>query len=105
MLEHYCYGNAMALCTSLHKLNRVLANFDNEDFENVRRLMSFRKFVESKDFETRIKLLTDDEYFRKELETCVTDFHDYIYRFHAFLKCLHVLVSDLPGSPLGKQVC
>lgn len=43
MMEHFCYGNAMALCSLDKKeVKEVLNIFKHEDFENVRHLKSFR---------------------------------------------------------------
>lgn len=43
MMEHFSYGNAMALC-QLEKtaVKNVLADFNHKDCENVRHLLSFR---------------------------------------------------------------
>lgn len=104
MLEHYSYGNAMSLCTKAENVERILNNFHHEDCENVRRLMSFRQFVESEDYAVRIKLLEDDAFFKIQLRQCILAFHEYMLCFHVMLICLHGLVFDLPGAPLGKQV-
>lgn len=104
MVEHYSYGNAMSLCTNAGNIDTILNNFDHEDCESVRRLMSFRQLVESKDYAVRIKLLEDDDFFKVELCNYVLDFHEYILCFHIMLICVQGLVSDLPGAPLGKQV-
>lgn len=104
MLEHFSRGNVMALCTNLENLNTILSDFTHEDCENVRRLLSFRKLVENSPMEERIKLLTDTDYFLKVLKKELKKTNEYIDNFHLFLRCLHVLVQDLPKSSLGKQV-
>ncbi|CAG9759784.1 unnamed protein product [Ceutorhynchus assimilis] len=104
MMEHFCNGNAMALCQVEKKdVKEILQKFTHEDFENVRHLLSFRKFVESEPYENRILLLTDDEYFKVIVFEKIVIIQRYIRRLHIFLKCLHTLVSDLPGAPLGKN--
>lgn len=105
MMEHFCYGNAMVLCNLDKKETKYLIqNFDHDSLENVRHLKSFRKLVESESYENRIKLLTDDEYFRTVLNEEVIKLQRYIRRMHIFLHCLLILVEDLPKAPLGKQV-
>lgn len=104
MLEHYSYGNAMALCTSIEYLKGILKKFNNDDCENVRQLMSFRRLVESRSYKERINLLLDDEYFKETLYDEIIKMYDYVNHLHLFIKCLHVLVCDLPKSPLGHQV-
>lgn len=104
MLEHYSYGNAMALCTNITDTRTIINKFKREDCENVRQLMSFRKLVESRSYEERIKLLLDDDYFKQVLYEEIMKIHDYMRLFHLFIKCLHVLVYDLPKNPLGHQV-
>ncbi|RZC34411.1 origin recognition complex subunit 3 [Asbolus verrucosus] len=103
MLEHFSYGNAMALCKRKN-INSVLVEFNHDDFENVRRFLSFRKLVESESPENKILLLTDDDYFRKVLKKEIKKITKYIANLHLFLKCLQILVCDLPKAPLGKQV-
>ncbi|EFA03157.1 origin recognition complex subunit 3 [Tribolium castaneum] len=103
MLEHFCYGNVMALCQRKH-IKQIISDFSHDDLENARRLMSFRKLVESESPEARIALLTDDNYFRNVLLREVRKIVAYLPNLHLFLRCLHVLVGDLPKAPLGKQV-
>lgn len=104
MLEHFSCGNAMALCTKSKDISKVLNQFSHEDFENVRHILSFRKLVENSSPKERIALLTDDTHLKKILQIELMKLHKYLYTFHFFLKCLHIMVADLPKYPLGKQV-
>ncbi|ERL84124.1 hypothetical protein D910_01470 [Dendroctonus ponderosae] len=105
MMEHFSHGNAMALCLmEKTAIKNVLVDFNHEDCENVRHLLSFRNLVESEPYEQRIKLITDDEYFKQAVCDKVVAIQRYIKRLHVFLRCLHALVYDLPGSPLGKNL-
>ncbi|CAH0556949.1 unnamed protein product [Brassicogethes aeneus] len=105
MLEHFSYGNAMSLCSESKKeIKQLIKKFKHEDCENTRRLLSFRKLVESESYENRIKLLTDDDYFKIVLEEEVFKLRKYIRRLHIFLKALWILVCDLPKAPLGKHL-
>lgn len=95
----------MALCNlNKTKTSAIIKGLDHESLENARHLLSFRKLVESESYENRIKLLTDDDYFRKILNEEVIKIQKYIRRLHLFLQCLLILVADLPKAPLGKQV-
>lgn len=105
MLEHFSQGNAMALCTKVKDISKILSQYSHEDFEDVRHLLSFRKLVESSPPKQRIALLTDDTFLKNSLHIELVKLHQYLYTFHFFLKCLHVMVADLPKYPLGKQVC
>lgn len=105
MLEHFCYGNAMALCSSnKQEITQILTKFTHEDYENVRHLMSFRKLVERESYKNRISLLTDDDHLKNVLLKETSQIQKYIRRLHLFLRCLFILVADLPQAPLGKQV-
>lgn len=104
MLQHFSQGNAMALCTKSRDIPKVLQQFSHDDFEEVRHLLSFRKLVEASPPAERITLLTDDDYFKKVLHKELMKLHEYLYTFHLFLRCLHIMVTDLPKNPLGRQV-
>ncbi|KAJ8948400.1 hypothetical protein NQ318_009908 [Aromia moschata] len=96
MAEHFSQGNARALCTSDSKeIKRILQSFTHEDCENEGK---------NETYQNRIKLLSDDEYFKSVLEEEITKIRKCVRRLHVFLKCLHFLVNDLPKAPLGKQV-
>lgn len=105
MLEHFCHGDAMILCSLDKKETKeLIQNFDHVSLENVRQLKSFRKLVENSSYENQIKLLTNDDYFRTVLNEEIVKLQKYIRRLHIFLECLLILVADLPKAPLGKQV-
>lgn len=104
MLEHFSQGNPFALCTKPKDIPKLLDQFSQNDFEDVRRLLSFRKLVEASPPKERIALLTDNQHFKKILQEELLKLHQYLHTFHVFLKCLHAMVADLPKYPLGKQV-
>ncbi|GJQ82482.1 hypothetical protein Trydic_g14472 [Trypoxylus dichotomus] len=83
MLEHFSYGAAMTLCTKRNS-NDVIEKFSHEDCENVRRLLSFRRLVDNESNRNKIKLLTDDDYFKSVLQ--------------------EEIFADLPKNQLGKQI-
>lgn len=103
MLEHFSHGNAMTLCTKKNPTD-IISKFDHYDCENVRHLLSFRKLVESESDINKIKLLTNDNYFKSVLNEEICKLQQYLNRFHLFLRCLKILVANLPKNPIGKQV-
>ena len=105
MLEHYSQGNIYALCSNFIETPNIINSLSHNDLENIRRLLSFRPYVESQtDNKAIIQLLTDDEYLKNELFYMARNVHDYWFFFHFSLQVLHVLVNDLPKYPFGKQV-
>ena len=104
MFKHFSYKNITALCTISKTVNGTIDNLDSLECENVRRLMSFRKLVKGERHENKIKLLTDDNYLKGVLKEEVQKNYKYLDGFHIFLRCLRVLVADLPRPPLGKNV-
>ncbi|KRT86643.1 hypothetical protein AMK59_237 [Oryctes borbonicus] len=103
MLEHFSYGSAMTLC-SKKNVNDAITKFNHKDCENVRRLLSFRKLVENESNMNKIKLLTDDNYFKSILQEEICKIRQYLNTFHLFLKCLKILVANLPKNPMGTQI-
>ncbi|XP_056635382.1 origin recognition complex subunit 3 [Diorhabda sublineata] len=103
--DHFTYGNAMALCNLSKYVNQeTIQEFTEDDFETVRQLPSFKKLVESESKDIQVKLLVDNDYLSEVLYQKICDIQTYIQLLHLFLRCLLVLVEDLPRAPLGKQV-
>lgn len=104
MLEHYSQGDAYAACAPTYTESlKIMSKLTDADVEVIRRLPSFRPFVESlTDYAEVIEILTNNEYFRKKLITLIADIYKYFFRFHCCLRILLLLVKDLPGAPLGK---
>lgn len=104
MMEHYYANNIKALCCPKEEVSEAIAKLNSENLEQVRRLPSFRPYVESQDARKRIDLLEDDEFLRKSLSIILSDYHEYIRNFHVVLRILLAFVKELPRSPLGKQL-
>ncbi|XP_014099933.2 origin recognition complex subunit 3 [Bactrocera oleae] len=105
LMEHFFQGNAYALCANYTaSLSRIKA-LTHEDIESIRRLLSFRPYVESiNDCKRIIAILTDDSYLKKKLPQLLRDCHIHFMLLRIFLEFLTVLVGDLPKCPLGKQL-
>ncbi|XP_050324671.1 origin recognition complex subunit 3 [Bactrocera neohumeralis] len=104
LMEHFFQGNAYALCANYTaSLNRI-KDLTHEDIESLRRLLSFRPYVESiNDCKRIIAILTDDSYLKKKLPQLLRDCHIHFMLLRIFLEFFTVLVGDLPKCPLGKQ--
>ncbi|XP_034652050.1 origin recognition complex subunit 3 [Drosophila subobscura] len=103
LMEHYFAGNAYALCTDYSKaLNRIKL-LTHEDMETIRRLPSFRPYVEQiNDCKRIIAVLTDDDYLKKKLPQLLRDCLLHFLLFRSTLEFFTELVGDLPRCPLGK---
>lgn len=105
MMEHFNQGNIYAFCSNDLSPAEIVTDLTQDDLEDVRRLHSFRKFVESrKDPKEIIKLLTDDTYLRKYLPELIHNMKRHWKNFHCALEVLHRLSANLPKAPYGKHV-
>lgn len=75
-----------------------------KELDRCRSLPSFRRYVEEKVQERAVLLLNDDQ-FKIVLWTLWQDLEDATMRIDTLSKFIFELTKDLPGQPLGKQVC
>lgn len=106
LLEHYSKGNAFAICSTTYAESiRTIDQMTHVDIEMIRRLPSFRPYVESlTNYADVIAIFSDDEYFRSTLKPLVRNIFSYFLKFHCFVRVLLILVKDLPQAPLGKNL-
>lgn len=104
MLQHFSSSEAMVLCTDEEDSLNLIKSLPSNVLEDVRRLSSFRPYVEAQEAEVRINLLTDDKFLRHILSQQIKTFFVYLNNFHTLLKVFYILVEDLPKAPTGKQV-
>lgn len=106
MLHHYSKGNAYALCARTYEQSkRNVRRLKHVDFELIRRLPSFRLYVESmSSYEDIVAILTNDEFLRKQLNDMMQEIYCYFYHFYGFIRFILRLVKDLPNAPLGKRL-
>ncbi|KAH8300001.1 hypothetical protein KR044_008458 [Drosophila immigrans] len=103
LMEHYFAGNAYALCTNYTKALGRIKQLTHEDLETIRRLPSFRPYVEQiNDCKRIIAVLTDDDYLKKKLPQLLRDCLLHFMLFRSCLEFFTELVGDLPRCPLGK---
>lgn len=107
VMEHYCQGNLYAMCTTNSAgVKQAIQQMSTEDLEAVRRLPSFRHYVESLlDCRHVIAVLTDEEELRGQLHGLVEDVRVWLQLWYGALRVLLTLVHELPRTQLGKQVC
>lgn len=106
MLEHFSVGNAYSLCDEFAVAEQRLEDLADDDLESIRRLMSVRKYVETrKEPQDIINLLCDEDYFLDRVKTeLLPNVHQFINIFFIALKSLYILMCDLPKSLYGKQL-
>lgn len=103
LMEHFFAGNAYALCTSYGLALGRIQQLTHDDVETIRRLPSFRPYVEQiNDCKRIIAILTDDEYLKKKLPQLLRDCLLHFMLFRTCLEFFTELVGDLPRCPLGK---
>lgn len=106
MLEHFSSGNANSLCVDLDVARKRLLDFTDVEVEGIRKLMSVRRYVETRtDPQDIINLLCDEDYFIERMEKeLLPNVYQFIDTFYIALKSLQVLICDLPKSSYGKQL-
>lgn len=107
LLDQYANGNAYSLCaTTFDQAKKNIMQLKHDDFEVMRRLPSFRPYIESMMTEPAkvIAMFKDDEFFRVQLIGLIQTIYAYFYKFYGYVRLLWTLVKDLPNSPLGKRL-
>lgn len=107
-MEHFNQGNAYGLCTarSSTDVRAAVGQLNASDLDTVRRLPSFRRYVESL-VECRhvIAVLTDDEALRQQLPGMLQDVRVWLRLWYGALRLLLAIVQELPRSvQLGRQL-
>lgn len=112
LLDHYSNGNAYAVCSIKYQhAKKNIEKLTHNDFELIRRLPSFRTYVQSlleHDQANEARLVIDifekDETLRKHLAGIIQDVYIYFTKFYGQLRFLWTLVKDLPNAPMGKRL-
>ncbi|XP_063168352.1 origin recognition complex subunit 3 [Candoia aspera] len=104
LLEHFYSHPLSVLCCELQESEKRVKLLSHSQFENIRRLPSFRGFVESQAAEKQAALLTDDECLKETTQALLKDLSSYHENYFPILRCLHAFTSSLPKYPLGKQI-
>ncbi|KAM6181252.1 origin recognition complex subunit 3 [Erethizon dorsatum] len=104
LLEHFYSQPLSVLCCSLPEAKRRINFLSVNQCENIRRLPSFRRYVEKQASEKQVALLTNDRFLKEEAQSLLEDLHIYHVNYFLILRCLHNFTSSLPKYPLGRQI-
>ncbi|NXV76497.1 ORC3 protein, partial [Atlantisia rogersi] len=104
MVEHFYSEPLSVLCCQLEEAKRRINSLSHDQCENIRKLPSFRRYVECQVSEKQIALLTEDSVLKETVRKLLEDLDAYHENYIAVLRCLHVFTSSLPKFPLGKQI-
>ncbi|XP_017680898.1 PREDICTED: origin recognition complex subunit 3 isoform X1 [Lepidothrix coronata] len=104
IVEHFYSQPLSVLCCQLVDLQKRVHSLSHDQCENIRRLPSFRRYVEEQESGKQVALLTTDNFLKEEIQKLLEDLHVYHENYVSILRCLHVFTSSLPKYPLGKQI-
>lgn len=112
LLDHYSNGNAYALCSiEYQQAQKNIEKLTHNDFELIRRLPSFRTYVESLlvngqagEAKLVIDIFEKDETLRKQLPGIIQNLYIYFEKFYGQIRILWTLIKDLPIAPMGKRL-
>ncbi|XP_065767682.1 origin recognition complex subunit 3 isoform X3 [Muntiacus reevesi] len=104
LLEHFYSQPLSVLCCNLPEAKRRIRFLSANQCENIRRLPSFRRYVEKQSSEKQVALLTSDKSLKEETQSLLENLHVYHAKYFLVLRCLHHFTSSLPKYPLGRQI-
>ncbi|XP_065689271.2 origin recognition complex subunit 3 isoform X1 [Patagioenas fasciata] len=104
IVEHFYSQPLSVLCCPLVDAKKRVNSLSHDQCENIRRLPSFRRYVENQASEKQILLLTADNFLKEITQKLLEDLYVYHENYVSVLRCLHVFTSSLPKYPLGKQI-
>ncbi|KAF7476071.1 Hypothetical predicted protein [Marmota monax] len=104
LLEHFYSQPLSVLCCSLPEAKRRINFLSANQCENIRRLPSFRRYVEKQVSEKQVALLTNERFLKEETQSLLENLHVYHTNYFLVLRCLHNFTSSLPKYPLGRQI-
>ncbi|XP_006870690.1 PREDICTED: origin recognition complex subunit 3 [Chrysochloris asiatica] len=104
LLEHFYSQPLSVLCCNLPEAKRRINFLSDNQCENIRRLPSFRRYVENQASEKQVALLTDERLLKEEAQSLLENLHVYHTNYFLVLRCLHKFTSSLPKYPLGRQI-
>ncbi|KAM5257183.1 origin recognition complex subunit 3 [Ctenodactylus gundi] len=104
LLEHFYSQPLSVLCCSLPEAKRRLNFLSVNQCENIRRLPSFRRYVEKQVSEKQVALLTSDKFLKEETQSLLENLHVYHVNYFLVLRCFHNFTCSLPKYPLGRQI-
>ncbi|XP_003803474.1 origin recognition complex subunit 3 isoform X2 [Otolemur garnettii] len=104
LLEHFFSQPLSVLCCNLPEAKRRIHFLSVNQCENIRRLPSFRRYVDNQASEKQVALLTNERFLKEETQSLLENLHIYHMNYFLVLRCLHKFTSSLPKYPLGRQI-
>ncbi|XP_051043460.1 origin recognition complex subunit 3 isoform X1 [Phodopus roborovskii] len=104
LLEHFYLQPLSVLCCDLPEAKKRIKFFSVNQCENIRRLPSFRRYVENQASRKQVTLLTNETVLKEETQLLLENLHVYHMNYFLVLRCLHNFTSCLPKYPLGRQI-
>ncbi|XP_054425667.1 origin recognition complex subunit 3 isoform X1 [Pteronotus mesoamericanus] len=104
LLEHFYSQPLSVLCCNLPEAKRRINFLSDNQCENIRRLPSFRRYVEKQAAEKQVALLTNEKFLKEETQSLLENLHVYHMNYFLVLRCLHQFTYSLPKYPLGRQI-
>ncbi|XP_029418243.1 origin recognition complex subunit 3 [Nannospalax galili] len=104
LLEHFYSQPLSVLCCDLPEAKKRIKFLSVNQCENIRRLPSFRRYVEQQTPEKQVALLTNETCLKEETQSLLENLHVYHMKYFLILRCLHNFTSSLPKYPLGRQI-
>ncbi|XP_036895257.1 origin recognition complex subunit 3 isoform X5 [Sturnira hondurensis] len=104
LLEHFYSQPLSVLCCNLPEAKGRIHFLSDNQCENIRRLPSFRRYVEKQAAEKQVALLTNERFLKEETQSLLENLQVYHTNYFLILRCLHQFTSSLPKYPLGRQI-
>uniref|UniRef100_A0A8C6WDQ3 Origin recognition complex subunit 3 n=1 Tax=Nannospalax galili TaxID=1026970 RepID=A0A8C6WDQ3_NANGA len=102
--KHFYSQPLSVLCCDLPEAKKRIKFLSVNQCENIRRLPSFRRYVEQQTPEKQVALLTNETCLKEETQSLLENLHVYHMKYFLILRCLHNFTSSLPKYPLGRQI-
>ncbi|XP_040055265.2 origin recognition complex subunit 3 isoform X2 [Gasterosteus aculeatus] len=104
LLEHFHSQPLSVLCCKKEAALLNVMQLGHLDLERIRKLQSFKRYVEKQEAQEQVNLFTDDSHLKGVCQKLIKDLRKYHKNYYPILRCLHTLTSSLPRYPLGKQI-
>ncbi|XP_063599512.1 origin recognition complex subunit 3-like [Penaeus indicus] len=104
MIEHFMANPATFLCCIASSRSSRVKNMTPSQLDIIRKLPSFRSYVEGRPPKEQAALLLDEKVTKETIQTLLSDLDRWYKRFCCLVKVVHALTNSLPGSPLGRHV-
>ncbi|KAI0208243.1 Origin recognition complex subunit 3 [Lamellibrachia satsuma] len=104
LLDHFYTNPSSILCQSLFYALDQNEALEDDQLDQLRSCLSFRRYVEIKTPEEQIALLEDSKHTKEVFARLLTQLDHYHKCYFPVLRCLHAFTCRLPGYPLGKQL-